>query len=95
MRWANAGTYCTNLGTDFELPDIYKLLSLASQTEDANEGYIDPIFDDNDRQHFWSSTKLQSDSSHAWAFSFNLSLLIPDNGIANDFGNGVRCFRPE
>ena len=90
INWADAVTYCTNLGSGFELPDAYKMLSLFSQNKDANEGYIDPVFDDNDRAGFWSST--QPYSSYAWFFLFD-SADVYDLGIAY-LNRRVRCFRP-
>ena len=89
-KWADAKAHCTGLGNGYVLPDIYQLLSLISQTNDPNEGYINPIFS-NTNTWFWSITPRAASASYAWNVDF---------GNANIYASSVsyicrvRCFRP-
>jgi len=85
---------CQNLGNGYVYPDIYKLLSLMSQTKDANQGYINPIFSDTGKtshQGFYSITPwTKKPTSDAWYVSFKYGKID-----RSDDAGSARCFRPE
>ena len=90
MSWADANTYCSNLGSGFKLPDAYELISLIAQTKNTQFGYINAFFDDNDKKTFWSSTASNSSSSSAWDVNFDKSQITGSYGGNYDW---ARCFR--
>ena len=88
MQWSYAQSYCINYGSGWLLPDAYQLLSLMSQYESNNLGYINPIFEDNNQNWFWSSSS--ESSSEAWYLDFNLGRMEYNDTSKK---NHVRCFR--
>jgi len=88
-KWNEAKAYCTSLGDGWVLPDIWKLLSLFSKIRHQNEGYINQVFSDTDKNWFWSSTP-RSNSDRVWGDLFR-SGGVDNSRVSGDVGR-ARCF---
>ena len=92
MKWNHAKAYCQKLGPRWQLPDVYKMLSLFSQYNDNifKLGYINPVFSDNNSTffNFWSSSR--ADILAVWKVDFTWSRL---DGYSKELPLGVRCFK--
>ncbi|HEX3855477.1 MAG TPA: DUF1566 domain-containing protein [Polyangiaceae bacterium] len=90
--WANAQTYCANLGGGYRLPTVKELLTIVDFSQsnpaiDSSSG----AFPNTPSEPFWTATPLSgSPPTNAWFVSF-------EDGYAGNVNltepNRVRCVR--
>tara|TARA_B100001250_G_scaffold341907_1_gene310054 strand:+ start:112 stop:678 length:567 start_codon:yes stop_codon:yes gene_type:complete len=86
----NAKKHCDNLGSGWQLPNVYQLVSLLTKKKDILRGYINPIFNDNEERTYWSLSKARR--AYFWAIKYNAAMIIEDVLYSNHW---VRCFLPD
>ena len=90
----DAQNFCQSLGKEWSLPTAYQLISLISPDFDSDQGYIAPIFSDNDQENFWSSSR-EAGETNTWYISFEAGIIDQINPIFSTQKLQSRCFRPE
>ena len=82
---------CGKKGTGWRLANFYQLLSLLALSEDPNEGYVNPIFSDTNKQIMWSTTGGSNPSANQTRFvDFKNGRSGESYSVASYYG---RCFR--
>jgi hypothetical protein len=94
QNYTDAKNYCTSLGTDWRLPEVWELLSIVDKSR--YKPAIDPVFQyvfpSTSLGYTWSNTVVYTDTKNAWVISFDFGLDVSDVLQSRTY-YGVRCVK--
>ena len=88
--WADAKTYCSNLGAGWRLPTVKELQTLVDYSTSTSPT-IDSVFSGTAQAAFWASTRMSGAFTDVWTVHFGAGSTI--STPPTDFPSYVRCVR--